>query len=74
MKRNMIKLAAGAAAVLMMATSAEAGYTMKKKVGDVDTKLTFFGFAQLDAIGGEGMQIKKAGSVDKANTNLGFRA
>ncbi|MDF1876933.1 hypothetical protein JHD47_03785 [Sulfurimonas sp. SAG-AH-194-L11] len=74
MKRNMIKLAAGAAALLMMATSAEAGYTMKKKVGDIDTKLIFYGFAQLDAIGGEGMQIKKAGSVDKANTNIGFRA
>ena len=54
MKRNMIKLAAGAAAVLMMSTSAHAGYTMKKKVGDVDTKLTFFGFAQLEARGGEG--------------------
>jgi len=54
MKRNMIKLAAGAAAVLLMATSAQAGYTMKKKVGDVDTKLTFFGFAQLEARGGDG--------------------
>ena len=55
MKRNMIKLAAGAAAVLLMATSAQAGYTMKKKVGDVDTKLTFFGFAQLEARGGDGI-------------------
>ena len=54
MKKNMIKLAAGAAAVLMMTTSAQAGYTMKKKVGDVDTKLTMFGFAQLEARGGEG--------------------
>jgi len=55
MKKNMIKLAAGAAAVLLMATSAQAGYTMKKKVGDVDTKLTMFGFAQLEARGGEGV-------------------
>ena len=55
MKRNMIKLAAGAAAVLLMSTSAQAGYTMKKKVGDVDTKLTFFGFAQLEARGGDGI-------------------
>lgn len=54
MKRNMIKLAAGAAAVLLMATSAQAGYTMKKKVGDIDTKLTVFGFAQLEARGGDG--------------------
>ncbi|MDF1883471.1 porin [Sulfurimonas sp. SAG-AH-194-C21] len=74
MKRNMIKLAAGAAALLMMATSAEAGYAMKKKVGNVDTKLIFYGFAQLDAIGGEGMQIKKAKSVEKASSNIGFRA
>jgi hypothetical protein len=54
MKRSMIKLAAGAAAVLLMSTSAQAGYTMKKKVGDVDTKLTLFGFAQLEARGGDG--------------------
>ena len=55
MKRNMIKLAAGAAAVLLMSTSAQAGYTMKKKVGDVDTKFTVFGFAQLEARGGDGI-------------------
>ncbi|WP_457746591.1 porin [Sulfurimonas sp.] len=55
MKKSMIKLAVGTAAVLLMATSAEAGYTMKKKVGDVDTKLTFFGFAQLEARGGDGI-------------------
>ena len=55
MKRNMIKLAAGAAAVLLMTTSAQAGYTMKKKVGDVDTKFTVFGFAQLEARGGDGI-------------------
>lgn len=70
----MIKLAAGAATVLLMATSAHAGYTMKKKVGDVDTKLTFFGFAQLEAVGGKGMEIKNAGSTAKAGTDLGFRA
>ena len=74
MKKNMIKLAAGAATVLLMATSAHAGYTMKKKVGDVDTKLTFFGFAQLEAVGGKGMEIKNAGSTAKAGTDLGFRA
>ena len=74
MKKNMIKLAAGAATVLLMATSAHAGYTMKKKVGDVDTKLTFFGFAQLEAVGGDGMKIKEAGSVEKANSDIAFRA
>jgi hypothetical protein len=70
----MIKLAAGAATVLLMATSAHAGYTMKKKVGDVDTKLTFFGFAQLEAVGGDGMKIKNAGSVAQANSDVAFRA
>ena len=75
MKKNtMIKLAAGAATILLMSTSAHAGYTMKKKVGDVDTKLTFFGFAQLEAVGGKGAQIKNATSTDAANTNVGFRA
>ena len=74
MKKNMIKLAAGAATVLLMATSAEAGYTMKKKVGDVDTKLTFFGFAQLEAVGGDGMKIKEAGSVAEASSDIAFRA
>ena len=54
MKRSMIKLAAGAAAVLLMSTSAQAGYAMKKKVGGVNTKLVFFGFAQLEARGGDG--------------------
>jgi len=73
-KKSMIKLAAGTAAVLLMATSAHAGYTMKQKVGDVDTKLTFFGFAQLEAVGGDGMQIKEAGSVAKANSDVAFRA
>ncbi len=74
MKKNAIKLAAGAATVLLMATSAHAGYTMKKKVGDIDTKLTMFGFAQLEMVGGKGMQIKNAGSTAKAGTDVGFRA
>jgi len=54
-KNSMIKLATGAAAILLMSTSAHAGYTMKKKVGAVDTKLTFFGFAQLEARAGDGI-------------------
>jgi len=74
MKKNMIKLAAGAAAILLISTSAQAGYTMKKKVGDVNTKLTFFGFSQLEMVGGKGMQIKNAGSTAKADTSVSFRA
>ena len=62
MKKNMVKLVAGATVMLLMATSAEAGYTMKKKVGDVDTKLTLFGFAQLEARGGSGI-------IDSAKTD-----
>lgn len=33
-----------------------------------------FGFAQLEAVGGKGMEIKNAGSTAKAGTDLGFRA
>ena len=62
MKKNMIKLAAGAAAVLLMSTSAEAGYTMKKKIGDVNTKMTFFGFSQLEMRGGNGSATKGTGN------------
>ena len=54
MKQSIIKLAVGTAAVLLMSTSAQAGYTMKKKIGDVDTKMTFFGFSQLEMRGGDG--------------------
>ena len=79
-KSTMIKMATGTAALLLMTTSAQAGYTMKKKVGDIDTKLTFFGFAQLEAVGGNGMKLKYAqdGSGVKVGTNSGssvnFRA
>jgi len=52
MKKNIIKLAASAAAILLISTSAHAGYTMKKKVGDVDTKLTMFGFSQINVQNG----------------------
>ena len=54
MKRNILKISAVLAALLVMTTAAEAGYTIKKKVGVVDTKLTIFGFAQLEMRGGEG--------------------
>jgi len=57
MKKNtMIKLASSAAAVLLATTSANAGYTMKKQVGDAATKLTFFGFSQIVAGTGEGFK------------------
>jgi len=70
------------AALLIGATSAQAGYTIKKKVGDVDTKLTLFGFSQLEAVGGDGMKIKYAKTStgvdsepgDKAASSVNFRA
>ena len=70
------------AALLIGSTTAQAGYTIKKKVGDVDTKLTFFGFSQLEAVGGDGMKIKYAKTStgvdsepgDKAASSVNFRA
>jgi len=69
----MIRLATGAIALMVMTTAGDAGYIMKKKVGDIDTQLTLFGFAQIDAVGGEGMQIKNAKSTTNADTNFAFR-
>ncbi len=66
-KNSMIKLAASAATVLLMTTSAHAGYTMKKKVGDIDTKLTVFGFSQINAQSGTG----KAGKDTDQNVKFG---
>ena len=73
-KKDMIKLVAGTAMVLLMVTSADAGYIIKKKVGNIDTKLMIFGFTQIDVVGGKGMQIKNANSEAKADTNFAFRA
>jgi hypothetical protein len=54
MKRTKsIGLAATAAAMLLIGADASANYTMQKKIGDVDTKLDFYGFAQLEARGGD---------------------
>jgi hypothetical protein len=70
MKKNtMIKIAAGAAAVLLMSTSAQAGYTIKKKVGDVDTKLTLFGFMQAQAATGDAI----ISDDENSNAQFGFQ-
>jgi hypothetical protein len=54
MKKNKsISLAAAAAAVVLMSADASAAYTMQKKIGDLDTKLDIYGFAQLEARGGD---------------------
>lgn len=52
-KINSIKIAATAAAALLLCTDASA-FTLKKKVGDIDTKLKIYGFSQLQAEGGDG--------------------
>ena len=67
MKKKLMKLAVGTASVLLMASSAQAGYTIKKKVGKVDTKLTIFGFSQLEARGGKG-------TIGDENSKLSFGA
>jgi hypothetical protein len=56
-----------ALATLLLSSSAYAGYDIEKKIGDVDTKFTVFGFAQLEMRGGEG-------SATGDNDSLSFHA
>ncbi len=53
--KKITKLAMVAASALLLTTQAQAGYSLKKKVGDVNTKLVLFGFSQLEARGGDGV-------------------
>lgn len=73
MKKYITTSVIGTAIILLTATSAVAGYPLNNKVGDIDTKFVFFGFAQIDAVGGEGMKIKETVSSSQAKTNLAFR-
>lgn len=52
--KKITKIAMGAAATLLLTTQAQAGYAMKKKIGDMDTKFVVFGFSQLEAGMGDG--------------------
>jgi hypothetical protein len=52
--KKFTKLAIIAASALVLSTDAQAGYAMKKKIGDVDTKFVIFGFSQLEARAGDG--------------------
>ncbi len=52
--KKITKIAMGAAAALLLTTQAQAGYAMKKKIGDMDTKFVVFGFSQLEAGMGDG--------------------
>lgn len=49
------KIALSCAAALLFATEASAAYNLKKKVGAQDTKLSIYGFSQLEARGGDGI-------------------
>jgi hypothetical protein len=53
--KKMTKIALSVASILLLTTQAEAGYVLKKKIGDVDTKFVIFGFSQLEARGGDGV-------------------
>lgn len=68
LQNRSLKIAAAAAMVLLCSSNAIAGYDIKKKIGDVDTKLTLFGFSQLEMRGGDG----SLGGTD--NTAVSFHA
>jgi len=53
--QKLTKLAVAASVVLLAATTAEAGYTLKKKIGAQETKISIYGFSQLEARGGDGI-------------------
>jgi len=65
---------AAAAATLFMAADASAAYTLSKKIGDVDTKLDIYGFAQLEARGGDGSFEDKNGVVPDEHADVKFGA
>ena len=52
--KKITKIAIGAATALLLTTQAQAGYSLKKKIGNVNTKMVLFGFSQLEARGGDG--------------------
>lgn len=65
---------AAAAATLLMAADASAAYTLSKKIGDVDTKLDIYGFAQLEARGGDGSFENGSGVVPDEHADVKFGA
>ena len=71
-----LKVAAAAAMVLLCSSNAIAGYDLKKKIGDVDTKLTIFGFSQSEMRGGEGSATDGEGkdiSLHAQRLRLGWK-
>jgi hypothetical protein len=54
MMKTSLKIATATAVSALLCSNAYAGYSITKKVGDIDTKLTIFGFSQLEMRGGDG--------------------
>lgn len=53
--KKFTKIALAASAALLFASQAQAAYDIKKKIGAQDTKLSIYGFSQLEARGGDGI-------------------
>ncbi len=69
MKKS-LKIATVAATMLVVSSNVYAGYTIKKKIGDVNTKLSIFGFSQLEMRGGDG----SLGGTSGEDTAVSFHA
>ena len=63
--KKITKIAFAASAALLLVTQAEAGYVLKKKIGAQETKLSIYGFSQLEARGGDGVIKDDQNSVAK---------
>ena len=61
--RTFTKLAVVASAALFFTTQANAGYVLQKKVGAQTTKLSIYGFSQIEARGGDGTKGMKDGDA-----------
>lgn len=61
--KRSLRMAMAVTTLLVMANGASAAYTLEKKIGDLDTKLTIFGFSQLEMRGGEGSTTGDENSI-----------
>jgi len=68
--KNILKTATLATTVLLLSNNAYAGYTIKKKIADINTKLSIYGFSQLEMRGGEGSLAGTSGE----DTAISFHA
>ena len=61
--RTFTKLAVVASAALFFTSQANAGYVLQKKIGAQSTKLSIYGFSQIEARGGDGTKGMKDGDA-----------